>query len=394
LENAAYGAAVGKYSEPVQHASGFYIFKNNGERKAVGQVRVAQILLAYNPGMTDDARADLGARVDSLHAHLIEGGNFADSAKAFSNDNLTYQNGGEMAAFGVGQYDTAFTNAAFSLQKDGDISSPVKTAFGYHILQRIQRIEVIDDRSNEGNMNMLKEKVMQSDRLQSAQALLIKKIRQMISSDAKSSDLASDSSVLEYYRRHLENYNAEFAEQFKEFREGNLLFGVMQTKVWDAATDDSVALRKYYDQYKAKYTWETSADAVIVTCTDPNSVDSIQAVLKNQLSGWRTLAEQSNGMVQADSGRFELNQIPIAGRTNFTEGLITAPVSNEQDNSKTFACIIRMHEAKEPKNFEDAKGAVINDYQTFLEEQWVADLKKKYPIKVNRKVFKSLPGKN
>ncbi|MBL7698421.1 MAG: peptidylprolyl isomerase [Chitinophagaceae bacterium] len=394
LENAAYSTPVGKYSEPVQHSSGFYIFRNNHERKAAGQVRVAQILLAFHPGMSEEARNALGARADSLYANLIEGGIFADSARAYSNDNLTYQNGGEMAAFGVGQFDTLFTNTAFSLQKDGDISSPIKTVYGYHILQRLQRIEVIDDPKNEGNMNMLKEKVMQSDRIQFAQAILVKKIRETIRKDAKPADLATDSSVIEYYRGHLENYNTEFAEQLKEFREGNLLFGIMQKKVWDAATDDSVALKNYFDQNKNRYNWEMSADAIIITCTDPQVVDSIQTLVKNDLSLWRKLADQSNGMVQADSGRFELSQIPVAGRTNFTEGLITAPVTNDQDSSKTFAYIIRMHNEKEPKSFDDAKGSVINDYQAFLEEQWVAELKKKYPVKVNKKVFKRLPAKN
>src|SRR5205085_5912361 len=180
----------------------------------------------------------------------------------------TFQNGGEIAAFGVGQYDTAFTNAAFALQKDGEISSPIVTTFGYHILTRLQRIEVSDDTSNAANMEMLKEKVLQSDRMQAAQAILIKSIRKKIEKDATPADLASDSAVLEYYRRHLENYNKQYAEQIKEFREGNLLFGVMQKKVWDASAADTTALRRFYNTNKSKYNWETSADAVIVTCTD------------------------------------------------------------------------------------------------------------------------------
>lgn len=391
LENAAYSTPAGKFSEPVKHSSGYYILKNNGERKAVGQVRVAQILLGFHPGMTDDERNALGLRADSLYNQLVKSGGFSDSAKALSNDNTTYQNGGEMQAFGVGQYDTTFTNAAFGLEKDGDISKPFRTGFGYHILQRIQRIEVITDPGNKSNMDMVQEKVQQSDRLQAAQAMLIKKFRSTISKDAKPEDLASDSSVLEYYRNHLENYNPEFAEQLKEFKDGNLLFGVMQKNVWDAATADSVALKNYYDQHKDRYNWEISADAVIVTCTDPRAVDSVQSKLKSDASQWRMIAEKSNGMVQADSGRFELNQIPVVDRTNFTEGIVTAPVINDQDSSRTFAYIIRMHRDKEPKNFEDAKGSVINDYQVYLEEQWVSSLKNKYPVKVNKKVFKKLP---
>jgi len=200
--------------------------------------------------------------------------------------------------------------------------------------------------------------------------------------------------VLDYYRKHLENYNKEYAAQIKEFREGNLLFGVMQKKVWDAATSDSVALQNFYNSNKGKYNWEESADAVIFTCSDPHSLDSTQLKIKKDPGSWRQIGEQSNGMIQADSGRFELGQIPVVDRTNFTEGLVTAPVTNEQDSSKTFAYIIRLHNEKEPKGFEDAKGSVINDYQVFLEEQWVTELKKQYPIKVNRKVFKSLPLKS
>jgi hypothetical protein len=365
--------------------------RNNKERKAVGKIRVAQILLAFHPTMDDSTRERLRLRADSLYNNLIEGGTFADSAKKYSNDNLTYQNGGEMPAFGLGEYDTAFTNAAFALRKDGDISSPVKTTFGYHILLRLQKIDVVDDTSNVANMEMLKERVLQSDRMQYAQAQLIKNIRNKISKDASAADLSSDSATIDYYRRHLEHYNADYATQLKEFKEGNLLFTVMQSKVWDAATIDTIGLRKYYNQHRDKYNWETSADALIVTCTDPHSVDSIQQSLKHKLADWRHLVEASNGLVQADSGRFELGQIPVPDRTNFSEGLFTAPITNAQDSSKTFAYILKIHHEKEPKKFEDAKGSVINDYQQYLEEQWVTTLKKKYPIRVNKKVFSTLP---
>jgi peptidyl-prolyl cis-trans isomerase SurA len=394
IENAAYNTPEGKFSAPVRTSGGFYIIKNNKERKAVGKVRVAHILLGFTPGMTEDEKIQLRKRADSLYNNLLEGANFADAAKRWSNDNATYQNGGEMEAFGLGQYDTAFTNAAFALQKDGEISSPVLTSFGFHILQRLQRIEVIADKSNVANMQMLKEKVLQSDRMKAAQSMLAASIRNKIQKDASAADLASDSAVMEYYRRHLENYNKDYATQLKEFREGNLLFGAMQKKVWDEATSDSVALRKYYNENIQKYKWDKSADAIIVTCSDPQALDSTQQKIKNDPSSWRRISEESNDMIQTDSGRFELAQIPVADRTNFTEGLLTAPVTNGQDSSKTFAYIIKLHNENESKEFEDAKGAAINDYQLYLEEKWIADLKKKYPVKINRKVLKSLPERN
>ena len=98
----------------------------------------------------------------------------------------------------------------------------------------------------------------------------------------------------------------------------------------------------------------------------------------------------NNGSIQADSGRFELGHIPVPDRTGFSEKLITASVKNESDNSITFAYIIKLYNKREPRNFEDARGFVINDYQEYLENQWLVELRKKYPVTVNEAVFASL----
>ena len=56
--------------------------------------------------------------------------------------------------------------------------------------------------------------------------------------------------AMEYYRNHLEEYNKEFASQLKEFKDGNLLFEIMQRKVWDKAAADSTGLKNYYSNIK------------------------------------------------------------------------------------------------------------------------------------------------
>jgi peptidyl-prolyl cis-trans isomerase SurA len=253
---------------------------------------------------------------------------------------------------------------------------------------------VPEDTTNTEWRNVLKERVLQSDRMQVAQKMLIESIRNKIKNDASPTDLASDSLAMAYYRNNLEKYNTEFAEQLDEFKQGNLLFGIMQRKVWDAAVEDSAALVKFYNSNRDKYFWENSADAMIISVLAPDSVEQAMYNVKNKPDEWRHWSEQSNGTILADSGRFELSQIPVIDRTNFTEGLITAPVINEQDSSRTFAYIIKIYNGREPKKFEDARGSVINDYQTYLEDKWIAELKKKYPVKINRKVFRSLPANN
>jgi peptidyl-prolyl cis-trans isomerase SurA len=124
LENLAYAAAVGTVSKPTRSQIGFHIFKNLGERPSSGRMRAAQILLAFTPGMTSAQKEDLKLRADSLHAVLKAGGDFKTLAARFSNDNITYQTGGEMMEFGVGTYEPGFENAAFALQNDGDLTTP------------------------------------------------------------------------------------------------------------------------------------------------------------------------------------------------------------------------------------------------------------------------------
>jgi peptidyl-prolyl cis-trans isomerase SurA len=400
IENIAYSTPVGGVSDTFSTSSGVHKLKILEERKAIGEIRVAQILLAYQPGMVNKEQIKL--RADSLYKLLKQGADFAMLAEKFSGDNITYKSGGEIPAFGPGKYDPVFENAAFSLEKDGDISQPFETAFGIHILKRTEHLPVKSDTA------AVREKVIYSDRMQVAQTVFVNKVRKTIANDAGTENLISDSAVLDFYRNHLENYNSDFADQLNEFKQGNLLFAIMQKKVWEAAGNDSLGLLNYYNNHKDKYTWENSADAIIFTILDGAKIsnndsgellspfekgglrDSLLKYDRRGISYWRKLSEESNGSIQADSGRFELSQIPVVERTNFTEGLITAPVINDQDNSKTFAYIIKLYRNKEQKSFEDARGAVINDYQQLLEEQWVNELKNKYPVKINKKVLKKL----
>ncbi|HLI94236.1 MAG TPA: peptidylprolyl isomerase, partial [Puia sp.] len=91
LETLAYSLAPGQYSKPCRTRGGYHIFRNDGERKALGRVKVAQILLSFPPAATGAVREQVRATADSLYRVLQNGGDFAALAKVFSTDNLSYQ---------------------------------------------------------------------------------------------------------------------------------------------------------------------------------------------------------------------------------------------------------------------------------------------------------------
>jgi len=454
LETLAYSTQPMHFSKPYRSKAGYHIFKNLGERKAIGKIRVAHILLSILPNATDSVKAATKQRADSIYIALVHGANFGELAKKYSGDNLSYQTGGEIADFGVGKYDSIFEATAFALGKDSAISKPILSSFGYHIIKRISRKEIPE--KNKETLDGLKQRVIADPRIAVATKKLLNKIfaqtgfkrypvnennlwgytdsalqhktipkfstiddrvallsfnKQDVyvkewtdyirkakntpaisagKTDSELFDKFIEATALAYYREHLENYNKEFAYQLTEFKEGNLLFEVMQRKIWDKATADSIGLKDYYSTHKDKYWWEPGADAVLFTSTNQKAADNVKNKLQGNFAGWRKMIDSSDGSVQADSGRFEMAQLPMA-ENKLAPGQFTSFKNNPPDNTVTCAYIIKLYNERTPRTYNEARGFVINDYQGFLEDKWIAELKQKYPVKINEAVLKSLP---
>ncbi len=194
----------------------------------------------------------------------------------------------------------------------------------------------------------------------------------------------------DYYRTNLGDYNDDYTRQVKEFKEANLLFGIMEKNVWGKANTDSLGLLAYYNQHKEKYMWPASANAIIITCNTEKLAEEIAQKIKANPSDWRQITANNGSDVIADSSRYELSQLPVQEHTDFTENLVTIPVKNKQDESYTFNNVLKVYKEPGQRNFEDARGMVISDYQQVLEAKWIESLRKKYPVKVNEQVFDTI----
>jgi len=456
LENLAYSTPPGKVSAIQRSKAGYHIFKNLGERKAAGQMKAAEILLAFPPDADPVTKAGVKKLADSLYNRLLKGDDFGKLATQFSNDMISAAANGVIPEFTTGQYDANFENIVFALPNDGAISKPFLTSHGYHIVKRISKTPIAANR-NAKSLEAIREKVEQSDRMNTTKSLLAKKILREASykrapfnnaelwaySDSvlnnqaprtavhltKASPLFSfgnqtvtvddwvnysqtfryksdgsgikpyaqvwddfvEARALDYYQSHLEDYNEEFRQQINEFKDGNLFFEIMQRQVWERAQTDSVALVEYYKKNKSNYNWKESADAVIFYANDAATAKNFTENLKKFPKNWREVVSRMSEKVAADSSRFELSQIPNA--TNAKEGTITPPLTNKSDNTVSFAYIIKYHPRAEPRNFTEARGLVITDYQNELEKSWLAELKKKYPVQFNQQALDELKRK-
>lgn len=458
LENLAYSTPVGKTSASYKSRAGYHIFKNIDERKDIGRMNAAQILFAFPPGADNNTKENVKKLVDSVYNRLLKGDDFSMLASQFSNDLYSSSAGGQMQEFGAGQYDPVFENIAFSLEKDGEISKPFLTSYGWHIVKRISKTPAISKNDSKA-VATLRSKVEQSDRIQTTRSALAKKILKEAGYKSESfsdaelwalSDsllnykkpeipvsLAHNSTIfrlgdkkvqaadwisfaqtfryksdgsgvkaypqvwdefleaiaLDYYQNHLEEYNEEFRYQLNEFKDVNLFFEIMQREVWGPAQNDSVALVNHYEKNRSKYVWKQSADAVIFYANDISSAKTFSEELKKSPKQWKDLLINFSEKIAADSSRFELNQIPNPSKQILIAGAVTGIQINKADNSAALAYVVRVYNKQEPRNFADARGLVITDYQAELEKKWNVELQKKYPVKINEASLKTAIAK-
>jgi len=138
LETLAWNLPVGQVSSLERTSAGYHIFRKVAERPDPGRFRGAQILLAFPPGASESDRAILKNRADSLYRALQKGADFGKLATQFSNDVVSAASRGEMQEIRAGQYEPAFEEQLFRLPKDGALSAPFRTSYGWHVVKRLE----------------------------------------------------------------------------------------------------------------------------------------------------------------------------------------------------------------------------------------------------------------
>jgi peptidyl-prolyl cis-trans isomerase SurA len=193
-------------------------------------------------------------------------------------------------------------------------------------------------------------------------------------------------SLITYQEDNLENENEEFANIVAEYRDGLLLFELMENTIWNTAISDSLGVKTYYEAHKADYVLPESIDAVVATSAKQKTLKKVAKLL-----GKGVELDQIKSLVNSN------NQIEVI----FTSGVMDADHQALPENfefEKGISKIFKHNEAyvlvqvkdilpSSQKSFEESKGAVISDYQTYKEEKWVKELESKYEIDINEAVF-------
>jgi peptidyl-prolyl cis-trans isomerase SurA len=202
------------------------------------------------------------------------------------------------------------------------------------------------------------------------------------------------------YQQYVEDNTVEYAlgrkdEAFRrllqEYRDGILLFELTEEKVWQQAMRDTLGLQNFYEQTSNNYLWGERVEAIVYTIQDAKSAKKVRKSLQGGASSEAISAkynsDEGETVVSSERGLYLPGQNSFVDEAGRTVGL-SADLKNESGNT-VLVQILRLVPS-EPKTLDEAKGYVISDYQEFLEDRWVEELRAKYPVVIHQQTFQSM----
>lgn len=461
FENVVYATPVGKVSKPFRTQFGYHIVKVIEKRPARGEIKVAQILLFTPKSAGEAGVAAARLKMDSVVAQLKKGASFESLVKKYSEDKYTVDKNGELPPFATGKMVPAFDQAAFALKNPGDISKPIETDYGIHLIKLLEKYPPLPFDSVKKE---LKARVDKDSRAQTARDHYFEKVKQ--SNGFKENPQAFESLVLQlknipdtgkkagmftpemfknntatlftlggknyvqsdfvsfaqastrgklsgskegifrelynmyqgkvvndFQEHKLVDENPEFKSLMQEYRDGIMLFELMDRNVWGKASKDSAGLQAFYESQKNKYMWEPGFKGSIYTFSDEAAMkEGVKLLAKKDMTNEEIVKTLNNekhaNTISIQTGHYEFNKFTDIPQSKIVAGKATEAVKKEDKY-----VVIKADEvftAPVAKTFMEARGYIISGYQDSLEKNWNAALRAKYPVKINEEVLQKI----
>lgn len=459
FENAVYELMPGELSEPVRTADGFHIIKVQDKRQNQGRIKVTHIMKATPPGSTETTRSRAKHEIDSLYQLIQKGADFSLLAKNSSDDIMTAQNGGELPWFGCGEMIHKFSVAAFQLLRDNDISEPVKTVYGWHIIKRIDKEpfpryedakKYLESRLSNSYLMSLSRKSFAEKLKKEYNYELNKNSLEWFYSLADSAfrysgdynipgnipddilySFASEkcrmpefavfikqngsqapeyssaiyintlldqkvyNHLIDYENSVLEEKYPEFRYLMNEFYDGILLFEISDSLIWKRSESDYNGIMQYYNTRKDEFIEKAEVLAriyEIVSHAGRSKTRKIQRAIRKYHDSkdyYRLITDVAisgrDTLVKITEGIWQKGTNPILDNIMWNTGL------NQQKGNNGIIVVDILGVKKERyKDLEEVHGKLLPGYKEYLEEEWVNELRKKYPVSFNRELMEKL----
>lgn len=321
------------------------------------------------------------ARADSAYAMLVAGATFEEAADYFS---IPKQSLGSFEII-KGQAYKEFEDVAFTLN-DGEISEPFESPAGFHIVKRFSsRPFGAFEEYRPAIIKMLeRENIHLRARMKRGFELAKEFGGNMTPQEA----LAREDSLLE-------SKYPEFGNLMREYYDGLLFFEVSTREVWDKAANDEDGLNNFFKKNKKRYQFDSPRfrGAVIHANSQENLEMMKMMLVGKHASDYKAIIEENLPKDSAHVVRVEIGMFAVEDNAWVDKYVFNKGEGGEYRQGFAFVDVIGQV-ISAPETYKDAKAAVMNDYQKYLEEKWVKGLRKRYKVNVDKKVLKTVNNHN
>ena len=344
-----------------------------------GMVKPSHILIMVNQRATDEQQKAAKERIDSVYQALQNGADFALMAKKVSDDKGSARNGGELPWITKGQTLPDFEKVAFGLEP-GQMSAPVLTQAGWHIIKMMEKGGFFPyDSVRTDILRFIDQRGLR-------EAIVDRKLAELAEKENTTAE-----KLLEAKKNEMVAADSDLKYLIQEYHDGLLAFEIGNQKVWDKAAKDEAGLSAYFKKNKKKYAWEEprfKGMAYHVKVKD--DVKAVKKAVKGlPFDQWAeklrtTFNNDSVLRIRVEKGIFKKGDNALVDREIFKKDTTVKALDKFPIDA------VYGKKLKAPENYQDVRGQVVVDYQEQLEKEWVADLRRRYAVKVDEEVLKTV----
>jgi peptidyl-prolyl cis-trans isomerase SurA len=339
---------TGSYTIPVQSDYGWHIFKVEGRRPIAPfeQVKsqLEERIMADERGKMSDAA--MISRIKKESGLVVYPQNISGLASVM--DSSVYR----------GNWNVAIA---------GDLIEPV-FAIG----------------AREYTQKQLADYIVQTKRYRNSEplgALVERKSNEMINQE-----------LLAFEKGQLETKYPEFKYLMEEYHDGILLFNIMDSMVWSKAVSDTSGLRTFYHMHRNDYQWKERAEISLYTLSDQTYLKATRKLARKRDDMNWSAADMRKAVCNQDT----LACIEITDRVyeqdEMPAGIIwkKGSISEARENNIIKLVVVNRILPPGPKSFGEIRGQITADYQNYLDQQWIATLRARYPVVINNSVLQQI----
>lgn len=345
-----------------------------------GLVRPRHILVSLKQNATKAQSDSALVRADSIYNALIKGADFAELAQRCSDDKGSARRGGDLSWVQRGYMVKEFEDAIFAM-KPGEISKPILSPFGYHIIKV------------EAKQNFFPYDTVRADihRFIESRGLRERIISQNIDSIAKHSvPQCTPEDIINRRADEMTAADPALKNLIREYHDGLLLYEISNRTVWDKAAKDEKGLAAYFKKNRKRYKWEQPRfKGIAYWVKQEGDVEAVKKSLKNiPFEKWaerlRKEFNDSTIRIKVVKGIFREGDNALIDKVVFAKDTTVADVK-DFPISATYG-----EKLKAPKTHNDVRELVVADYQEQLEKAWIEALRKRYTVVVNKDVLSTV----